>query len=129
LFFFVSGLYDTFGEFYYSFLVGTGRSIDNPPTHPFYAIFIASFLFCFAYLQFLSVFNIRRYLFNVVVIIGRIFYAVLLFSYMFLVEDFPSTSLSTGTIDLAWSALYIALTVMSDQVRFRGLFLPYRRET
>jgi hypothetical protein len=130
LFFFVSGLYDTFGGFYYSFLVGTGRSIDNPPTHPFYAIFIASFLFCFAYLQFLSAFNIRRYLFNVgVVIIGRIFYAVLLFSYMFLVEDFPSTSLSTGTIDLAWSALYIALTVMSDQVRFRGLFLPYRRET
>ena len=130
MFFFVSDLHDTFGGFYYSFLVGTGRSINNPPTHPFYAIFIASFLFCFAYLQFLSAFNIRRYLFNVGgVIIGRIFYAVLLFPYMFLVEDFPSTFLSTGIIDLAWSALYIALTLMSDQVRFRGLFLPYRRET
>ena len=82
--FFVSGLYDAFGGFYYSFLVGTGRSINNPPTHAFYSIFIASFLFCFAYLQFAAAFNMRSYLFVVgVVIFGRIFYAVLLFSYLY----------------------------------------------
>ena len=28
--FFVSGLYDTFGGFYYSFLIGMGKSINNP---------------------------------------------------------------------------------------------------
>ena len=47
--FFVSGLYDAFGGFYFAFSVGTGRSVDNPPTHVFYAIFIASFLFSFAF--------------------------------------------------------------------------------
>ena len=123
--FFVSGLYDTFGGFYYSFMVGTGRSINNPPTHPFYAIFIASFLFCFAYLQFMSALNIRRYLFNIgVVIFGRIFYAVLLFVYILIVEDFPTTFLSTGIIDLIWSTIYILLILMSDEVRFKELFLP-----
>ena len=125
--FFASGLYDTFGGVYYSFMVGTGRSIDDPPTHPFYAIFIASLLFCFAYLQILSALNIRRYLFNIgVVIIGRIFYVVLLYAYMLFVTDFPSTFWLTGIIDLLWSLLYIVLTLTSDEIRLKDLFLPCR---
>ena len=128
--FFVSGLWDTFGGFYYSFFVGMGRSINSPPTHPFYAIFIASFLFCFAYLQFLSAFNIRRYLFNVgVVIIGRIFYVVLLFAYILFVADFPTTFLPTGIVDSLWTILYIILALLSDEVRLKGLFIPHRGES
>ena len=126
--FFVSGLYDTFGGFYYSFSVGMDKSINDPPTHQFYALFIASFLFCFAYLQFMSAFNIRRYLFNVgVVIIGRVFYVVLLFAYIFLVDDFPKTFLPTAIFDSLWTILYIVLTFLSDEVRFKDLFFPKRR--
>jgi hypothetical protein len=127
--FFISGLYDMFGGFYYTFLVGAGRSINDPPTHPFYAIFIASFLFCFAYLQFVSAFNIRRYLFNVgVVIFGRLFYVILLFAYLSSAEGFPKTFLPTGIIDLVWSALYIVLALSSDEIRLRELFIPKRGE-
>ena len=127
--FFVSGIWNTIGGFYYSFLVGAGRSINNPPTHTFYAIFIASFLFCFAYLQFLSAFNIRRYLFIVgVVIIGRVFVVVLVFSYILFVVDFPTTSLGPAIIDSLWTILFMVLTVLSDEVRFKDLFIPYRAE-
>jgi hypothetical protein len=125
--FFASGIFDLAGGFYYSFLVGIGRSIESPPTHPFYAILIASFLFCLAYLQLLSAFNIRRYLFIIgAVIVSRIFYAVLQFVYMCFVPDFPTTFLPTAMLDLAWTIIYIVLTLISDQVRFRDVFLPYR---
>lgn len=125
--FFASGIYDTIGGLLFSFMIGTGRSIDNPPTHPFYAIFIASFLFCFAYLQFLSAFNIRRYVLIIGgVLIGRIFYVVLLFAYMFFVPNFPSTFWFTGIIDVFWSILYIVLILINDEIRLRDLFLPYR---
>jgi hypothetical protein len=128
--FFISGLYDAFGGFYFAFSVGAGRSIDSPPTHPFYAIFIASFLFCFAYLQLFSAFNIRRYLFNVaVVIFGRLFYVVLLLAYILLVDGFPRTFLPTGIIDLCWSVLYIVLALMSSEVRFKDLFVSTRRDS
>jgi hypothetical protein len=128
--FFISGLYDAFGGFYFAFSVGAGRSIDSPPTHPFYAIFIASFLFCFAYLQLFSAFNIRRYLFNVgVVIFGRLFYVVLLLAYILLVDGFPRTFLPTGIIDLCWSMLYIVLALMSSEVRFKDLFVSTRRDS
>ena len=123
---FASGIFDLAGGFYYAFLVGIGRSIESPPTHPFYAILIGSFLFCLAYLQLLSAFNMRRYLLIIgAVIISRILYAVLLFGYMLLVPDFPTTFLPTAILDLAWTTIYIVLTLMSDQVRFRDLFLPY----
>ena len=128
--FFISGLYDAFGGFYFALTVGTGRSIDSPPTDPFYAIFIASFLFCFAYLQLFSAFNIRRYLFNVgVVIFGRLFYVVLLLSYFLWVDGFPRTFLPTGIIDLCWSTLYIVLALMSSEVRFKDLFVFTREES
>jgi hypothetical protein len=124
--FFASGMFDLAGGFYYTFLVGIGRSIESPPTHPFYAILIGSFLFCLAYVQLLSAFNIRQYLFIIgAVMISRIFYAVLLLAYLGFVPDFPKTFLSTAVLDLAWTMSYIVLTLMSDQVRFRDLFLPY----
>jgi hypothetical protein len=126
--FFVSGLYDMFGGFYYSFLVGTGKSINDPQTHQFYALFIASFLFCFAYLQFMSAFNIRRYLLNVgVVIIGRVFYVILLFAYLFFVDDFPTTFLPTAIFDSLWTILYIVFALLSDEVRLSNLFIPIRK--
>ncbi len=128
--FVASGLWDTVAGFLFIFAIGTGRSIDNPPTHPFYAIFLGSFFLCFAYLQFLSAFNIRRYLFNVgCLIIGRVFYIVLLYAYMLCVRDFPSTFWFTGIIDSAFTILYLVFTLISNEVRFRDLFVPYRRDS
>jgi hypothetical protein len=69
----------------------------------------------------------RRYLFNVgVVIIGRVLYAVLLFAYILFVADFPTTFLPTAVVDSIWTVLYIILTLLSDEVRFRDLFLTKR---
>ncbi|MGD2166392.1 MAG: hypothetical protein PVH50_12785 [Anaerolineae bacterium] len=62
------------------------------------------------------------------VIIGRVLYAVLLLAYVSFDADFPTTFLPTGIIDLAWTALYIALTLVSDEVRLRDLFLPRLRD-
>jgi hypothetical protein len=122
---FVSGMFDLAGGFYYAFLVGIGRSIESPPTHPFYAILIGSFLCCLAYLQLLSAFNIRRYLFIIgAVMISRIFYAVLLFAYLVFVPDFPTTFLPTAILDLTWAMIYIVLSVISDEIRFKDLFIP-----
>jgi hypothetical protein len=84
-------------------------------------------LFCLAYLQLLSAFNIQRHLFIIgAVMISRIFYAVLLFASLLFVPDFPTTFLPTAILDLAWTIIYIVLTLISDQVRFRDVFLPYR---
>ncbi len=79
-----SGIWDTVAGILYLFVIGTGRAIDNLPTHPFYSVFLASFFFCFAYIQILSAFNIRRYVFNVgCLIIGRVFYVIQLLAYIF----------------------------------------------
>lgn len=111
-------------------MVSVGRSIDSPPTHTFYALLIASFLFCFAYPQVLSAFNIRRYLLTVgVVIIGRIFNFLVLYAYMLFVDNFPNTFWITGIIDLAWSALYIMFALLGDEIRVKDLFLPYRESS
>ena len=123
--FFLSGIWDIIAALVYSFMIGT--VFTEPPVHRFYAIFIASLLFCFAYLQILSAFNIRRYLLNIgCVTIGRIFYVVLLFAYIFGVGGFPGTFWWTGVVDLLWSILYIGLTLISDEIRVKDLFLPYR---
>jgi len=67
------------------------------------------------------------YLFNIgVVIIGRIFYVVVLYAYMLFVTDFPNTFWATGIIDFLCSALYIVLTLISEEIRVRDLFFPYR---
>ncbi len=123
--FFLSGIWDTIAGLVYAFMIGT--VFTEPPVHRFYAIFLASFLFCFAYLQILSAFNIRRYLFVIgCVFIGRIFYVVLLYAYIFGVAGFPCTFWWTGVVDLSWSILYIVITLISDEIRLRDLFLPYR---
>lgn len=124
--FFAGGIWDTIAAMQYLFVIGTGRKIDNPLIDPFYAIFLGSFFLCFAYLQFLSAFNTRRYAFNVgCLVIGRIFYVIQLYAYMLLVKDFPSTFWFTGIID---SLLVILCLVFASAggLRIRDLFLPQR---
>jgi hypothetical protein len=126
--FFLSGIWDTIGGFIYAFMIGT--VFTEPPIHRFYAIFTASFFFCFAYLQILSAFNLRRYLFVVgCVLIGRIFYVVLLYAYIFGVAGFPATFWWTGLVDLAWSILYLVIPLISNDIRLRDLFIPNWGET
>ncbi len=97
--FFLSGIWDIIGGINYAFMIGTVYT--DPPIHRFYAIFIASFFLCFAYLQILSSFNMRRYLFIIgAVTIGRIFYVALLYTYIWGVAGFPSTFWWTGVVDL-----------------------------
>lgn len=122
--FFASGVWDTVAGLLYIFCIGTGRSIDNPPMDPFYAIFLGSFFLCFAYLQFLSAFNIRRYAFNIgCLIFGRLFYVGQLYAFMLFKPDFPSTFWFTGLIDTAFTILYLAFAFKSG-LGFRDLFLP-----
>ena len=94
--FFLSGIWDLFAGFVYAFMIGTVYT--DPPVHRFYSLFLASFFFCFAYLQILASFNMRRYLFIIgAVLIGRILYIALLYAYIFGVAGFPSTFWQTGT--------------------------------
>ena len=125
---FLSGIWDTIAGVIYASMIGT--VFTEPQIHHFYAIFLASFLFCFAYLQILSAFNLRRYLFVVgCVLIGRIFYVVLLYAYIFGFAGFPATFWWTGLVDLAWSILYFVISLVSDDIRLRDLFLPKWGET
>lgn len=120
----LSGVWDTIAGFLYIFAIGTGRPIDNPPTHPFYSVFLGSFFLCFAYLQFLSAFNIKRYAFNVgCLIIGRLFYVFQLYAYMLVVPDFPATFWFTGIIDGLFTMLYIVFAFRGG-LGMRELFLP-----
>lgn len=59
---------------------------------------------------------------------GRVFYVVLLFAYIILVDDFPKTFLPTAIVDSLWTDIYVVFTLLSDDVRFRDLFLPKRGE-
>lgn len=122
--FVIGGIWDTIAGILYIFVIGTGRSIDNPPMDPFYAIFLGSFFLCFAYLQILSSFNIRRYSFNVgCLIFGRLFYVFVLFYFMFFVKGFPTTFWFTGVIDVVLTFLYIVFAVKGG-FTLRQLFLP-----
>jgi hypothetical protein len=104
----LSGIWDTIAGILYVFFIGTGRKIDTPAMDSFFAIFLGSFFWCFAYIQFMSAFNIRRYAFMVgCLILGRIFYVVQLYTYMGFVKDFPSTFWVTGIIDSVFIVLYI----------------------
>jgi hypothetical protein len=120
----VSGLWDTVAGILYIFFIGTGRMIDNPPVDPFFAIFLGSFFLCFAYIQFLSAFNIRRYAFNVgCLILGRAFYVIQLYAYMGFVKGFPATFWFTGIIDSVFILLYIIFAFRGG-LTLRDLFLP-----
>lgn len=122
--FFASGIWDTIAAIQYFFVIGCGRIIDNPVIDPFFAVFLGSFFLCFAYLQFLSAFNIKQYAFNVgCLIIGRTFYVIQLYAYMLFVSDFPSTFWFTGIIDALFTVLYLIFAVGSG-LRLRDLFLP-----
>jgi hypothetical protein len=126
--FFLSGIWDIIAGFNYAFMIGTVYT--EPPVHRFYAIFLATFFLCFAYLQILSAFNIRRYLFIIgSVLIGRILYVVLLYAYIFGEPGFPSTFWWTGVVDISWSLLYIILTLINDEISLRDLFLPKWQES
>lgn len=120
----IGGAWDTIAAFIYIFLIGTGRKIDIPATDPFYSIFLGSFFICFAYLQFLSAFNIKRYAFNVgCLVIGRIFYISQLYLSMAFVKDFPSTFWFTGIIDSVLTVLYLVFAFRGG-LRAADLFLP-----
>lgn len=122
--FFASGIWDIIAAIMYLFFIGDGRLIDIPAAHPFYTIFLGSFFICFAYLQFLSAFNIERYIFNIgCLIIGRVFYVVQLNYFIGFEESFPSTFRTTGIIDGTFVILYIVFAVRSG-FGFRDLFLP-----
>jgi len=124
--FFVSSLWDTIAAIQYLFFIGSGRKIDNPSIDPFFSIFLGSFFICFAYLQFLSAVNIKRYAFNVgCLIIGRSFYVIQLYSFMIFVQDFPSTFWFTGIIDGLFTILYIVFAVLGG-LKLSDLFLPDR---
>ncbi|MBN2884108.1 MAG: hypothetical protein JXN10_11310 [Clostridia bacterium] len=124
--FFASGIWDTVAALMYFFMIGTGRRIDNPLIDPFFSVFLGSFFLCFAYLQILSAFNIRRYAFNVgCLIIGRSFYVIQLYAYMTFVKDFPSTFWFTGIIDSLFTILYLIFALMGG-LSIRELFLPKR---
>lgn len=125
--FFISGIWDTIAGILYLFFIGTGRMIDNPPSDPFYSIFLGSFFICFAYLQFLSSANIKRYAFNVgCLIIGRTFYVVQLFIFIWFVDGFPSTFWFTGIIDGLFTIMYVVFA-WHGGLTVRELFLPERK--
>jgi hypothetical protein len=122
--FFASGIWDTIAAFLYFFVIGSGRIIDKPAIDPFFAVFLGSFFLCFAYLQFLSAFNIKQYAFNVgCLIIGRSFYVIQLYVFMGFVTDFPSTFWFTGIIDGLFTIAYVVLAFRGG-LGLRDLFLP-----
>lgn len=124
LIFIASGIWDTIAAFMYFFIIGSGRKIDSPAIDPFFSVFLGSFFICFAYLQFLSAFNIRRYAFNIgCLIIGRSFYVIQLYAYIGLVKDFPTTFWFTGIIDGLFTILYLVFAFKGG-LGFRELFLP-----
>ena len=123
-----SGVWDTIAGILYIFFIGTGRTIDYPPMDSFFAVFLGSFFLCFAYIQFMSAKNIKRYAFNVgCLILGRAFYVIQLYAYMGFVKSFPSTFWFTGIIDSVFILLYI-LFALRGGLSVKDLFLPKRDE-
>jgi hypothetical protein len=122
--FVASGLWDTIAGAMYLFFVGEGRAVDSPPTHPFYSVFLASFFFCFAYLQFVSSRDIRRYGFVVgCLLLGRAFYVLELYGFMLFANDFPPTFWFTGIVDATFTLLY-GLFARRAGLTLRDLFIP-----
>lgn len=124
----LSGVWDTIAGILYLFVIGTGRSISDPPTDPFYAVFLASFFFCFAYLQFMSALDILKYLFVVgSLIIGRFLYVVILYYFIFCVDDFPGTFFFTGIVDGLFLVLYLVFSYKAG-IKLKDLFLPVKTQ-
>jgi hypothetical protein len=122
--FFIGGIWDTIAATQYLFFIGTGRLIDKPAADLFYPVFLGSFFICFAFLQFMSSLNIKRYAFNVgCLIIGRLFYVIQLYAWMILVDDFPSIFWFTGIIDGTLVLLYLFFAAKGG-LTLRDLFSP-----
>lgn len=122
--FFFSGIWDFVAAFMYIFFIGNGRVLDELQMDSFYAVFLGSFFLCFAYIQIMSSLNIRRYAFNVgCLIIGRLFYVVVLYSYMLLKNNFPVTFWFTGIIDLSFVILYFHFSFLAN-LPLSFLFFP-----
>ena len=122
--FVASGVWDSIAGILYLFVIGTGRPINSPPTHPFYSVFLASFFFCFAYIQFTASRNIQRYSFTIgCLVIGRVMYVILLYGFMSFADGFPPTFWFTGIIDATFVLMYLAFAHRGG-LRIRGLFLP-----
>ncbi len=120
----LSAVWDTIAGVLYIFFIGTGRTIDNPPIDSFFAVFLGSFFLCFAYIQFMSAQNIKRYAFNVgCLILGRAFYVIQLYTYMAFADNFPFTFWFTGIIDSVFIILYIVFAFRGG-LNARDLFLP-----
>ncbi|UCH63904.1 MAG: hypothetical protein JSU77_05550 [Fidelibacterota bacterium] len=121
------GIWDAFLGIGYVFLIGTGRSIDQPPPLTgFYAIFIGQFFLAFAYLQLLSAFNIRRYLITVgVVAFGRLFYLVQMVLFTLLVGGLTGLFYLGAVIDAALVGLCFFFALRGGR-QLRDLFLPAR---
>lgn len=120
-----SGIFDIFGGLYFSLLIGNGRGINHPPTHPFYAVMIGMFLLCLGLLQLLWARNIMDFPSILgIIILSRVFYVILFFSYYLLDKDFPPTFLPTALADLLWVVLYFVLIVRNKKLTIREIFLP-----
>jgi uncharacterized YccA/Bax inhibitor family protein len=120
----IGGVWDTIAGLLFLFLIGNGRAITSPATDPFYAVFLGSFFLCFAWIQFVSSTNIKKYAVNIgCLVFGRILYVVLLYYSMLFIEGFPSTFWFTGIIDsLLVVAYFIAARI--GKLNFRLLFIP-----
>ena len=119
----LGGIWDIIAGVIYIFAIG--RSIDNPPIDPFYAIFLGSFFLCFAWLQILSSLNIRRYAVNVgCLVFGRLFYILVLYYFMAFVDGFPSSFWFTGIIDGVFIVFYFAFAIRGG-LEIRHLFMPH----
>lgn len=126
--FFASGIWDTIAAIQYLFFIGIGRKINLPLIDPFFAIFLGSFFLCFAYLQFMSAFNIQRYAFNVgCLIFGRLFYVIQLYVAMVFVKGFSSTFWFTGLIDGGIVILYVVFALRGG-LTLGQLFLPETKD-
>ncbi|MCE1201540.1 MAG: hypothetical protein LWX09_05530 [Bacteroidia bacterium] len=120
----LGGVWDTIAGLIYIFAIGTGRAIDNPEMHPFYAVFLGSFFLSFAWMQILSSLNIRRYAFSIgCLVFGRLFYVITLFCFMWIDKDFPNTFWFTGIIDLGLAVITPAIGIWAG-LRPQEMFLP-----
>lgn len=122
--FFAGGIWDTIAGFLYIFVIGNGRIIDNPPIDPFYAVFLGSFFLCFAFLQIFGALDIRKYSFCIgCLIFGRMFYVIVLFSFMIFSKDFPSHFWFTGLIDSGLIVFYLIFSARA-KIEWKKLFIP-----
>jgi hypothetical protein len=122
--FFASGVWDSIAGVLFLFVIGTGRPISSPPTHPYYSVFLASFFFCFAYIQFAASRNIQRYSLAIgCLVIGRGMYVIQLYGFMIFADGFPPTFWFTGMVDATFVVMYFVFAYRGG-LRIRDLFLP-----